>query len=723
MMDAFIGMSSTEGFHDFLFEISNEIRYEILVSLREEAKRITDITKSMDLKTPETRRHVTRLSNVGLIQRDIDGFYHITPYGEGMLTLLKEFDFLTRHRVYFQSHTLTTIPTAYLKQIGELEGSRRIDDAMDFLRQTESLIREAKEHILLLVDQFPLNSLATIVEAIERGVQFRVIEPRERTLNPDIESMTSEETQALNRTRHTPLVNQRMVDNVNVYMLLSEKRGVIAFPTSDGRFDYMGFTFTDSSALNWSTDLFEHYWGEAETRITAPSVKIKRSLVAERGESNRQIVVDGQERPDIDAQAIQDAVDNYDEVILKGSFNLGTSTIYINRSVVLRGEGRENDIPSTKVYKKGWVYPIIDTRIGQNRVFLVDEEGIDVTIENIHFTDFEFNCIGGRNGNSLTIKNNRITLRSGFGRGRSSPVGNQVIGIFQTGGFPGGVRIEGNYLDFATSYGPVERSLRINARADDPNYRPDLKETYSYIAFGIDIFNASGEVIIENNIVRNMNARGIVIGDNTESAYFHVKNNTIISEIYGAHYGPKPFAGHGIIANSGWSVGSAPHIEILDNTIRCDKVNYCGIGLRGPELGPEGAIKFNEGKVNNNSIQLEDGSIGIYTESCDRFQIIGNTISGKALYGIGIFPGVDDNRTELGSYENVIEDNDMSNLSIKDPNEYSKILLDEKKYPGSKAGSATAHVWLNINTRSNRVIASSNETVIDEGVNNEIIHK
>jgi predicted transcriptional regulator len=720
-MDTLIRMSKVGGFHDFLFEVSNEIRYEILASLRDTSKRITDISREMDLKTPETRRHVSRLSDVGLIQRNIEGFYHITPYGEGMLILLQEFDFMTRHVDYFLSHKLTTIPTASLKQIGELGKSTMIENAMDFLLQTENLFKEAKEYVWLLVDQFPLNSLSSIIEAIERGVQFRIIEPADRALNPEMGSMTLEVNQSLRRARNSPLVEQRLLKEINVSLYISEERCVVTFPSLDGQLDYKGFSSTDENSIKWNKKLFQNYWEKGRQLAFISSEDAKKR---ERGPTKlveKQIVVNGRNDPCIDPQAIQDAVDNYEEVILQGSFNTGVTSIIIRKSVVIQGEGREENIPSTKLYKSGWTYPILDLPIrGHNRVFFVDGEGIDVTIENIHFTDFDYNCIGARNGNSLTIKNNLITISSGLRRGMSSPVGNQVIGIYQTGGFHGGVRIEGNYLDFAQSYGPIERSLRINALADDPNYRPGLTETYSHIAFGIDIFYARGEVLIENNIIRNINARGIVIADNTESANIQIKDNTIISEIYGSYFGPKSFAGYGIAANSGWHIGPAPHIEILDNTIRCDKINYCGIGVHGPELGPKGAQALTEAKVNNNRIHLEDGSIGIYIESCENSQINGNTLTGKAYYGIGIIPGVDENRTEFGSFENIIENNDMRDLKIKDPDKYTKILFDEKNYPGSKAGSATAYVWLNINTKANRLIVSSNETVLDEGINNTI---
>jgi len=721
-------MSAAGGFHDFLFEVSNEIRYEILVSLSEKAKRITDITREMDLKTPEARRHVSRLSKVGLIRRNVEGFYHITPYGEGMLILLREFDFMTRHRDYFQSHTLTKLPTAFLKQIGELGESTETDNAMDFLRLTENLLKEATEYVCLLVDQFPMNSLSSIVEAIERGVQFRIIEPRERILNPDIESMTSEETQALSRTRQTPLVDQRMVDDVNVYLFLSENRCVIAFPTSEGQYDYRGFTATDASSLNWCRELYQHNWDEAEhRRPVSPSVQVRRGPVAERGESLSQIVVVGRGRPDVDAQAVQDAVDNYDEVILKGSFNLGTSTVYINRSVALRGEGRENDIPSTKVYKKGWTFPFF---VEDHYLLVMSGEGINVTIENIHFTDFNYTCIYNAFGNSVKIRDNRITLPTGMGRGVFyGNRGDHIIGIVSGGtnegrSFTGGVLIEGNYLDFASDYSQGGFVSRRGLETD-PHYRPDLENHESYCGIGLLINNNVGEVVVRDNIVRNMNSRGIFVMDNHETAEIYVVGNSVISEVYGSY----PYSGHiagvGIFAQSTWidPNTSGARVEIADNEIRCEKLNYCGIAVYGQSRYEEGAGKLGECIVRDNNIHLRDGHVGVVIRKNDRTEVVDNKISGKAYYGLHLWGSRDREGFDLGSNRNLIEDNDMTDLVIKSPDKYSDSHVDGRIFAGSEGKSITGHVWLNGFTAMNEIKIKTGGTVIDEGVNNEICHQ
>ena len=409
-------MSASRGFHDLLFEVSNESRYEILVLLQVKAMRITDISGELDLTSPETRRHVSRLGEVDLIQRDVEGFYHLTPYGEMALLLFQEFIFLSDNREYFKTHSTSNVPTGFVKKIGELNSSVSLGNAMDFLRYTENLFKESKEYVWMLVDQFPLNSLSTIVETIDRGVEIRIIEPTERALDPDLNAMTSEETQALNRTRRTPLVNLRAVDAVNVYLFLSDTRCLVAFPTSDGQFDYKGFTATDESSLQWCRELYQYYWDEVATDgftgLPIDRVRYHSPQITD-GVSGKRIVVEGRNDPNVDAQAIQDAVDHFDEVILRGTFNLGTASIgleggatyvSIRRSVVIRGEGREDDVPTTNIYKRGWKFPFREFEY----TFVVDHEGIDVTIENLHFLDFNGYCIANLDKDICTLIRSRF---------------------------------------------------------------------------------------------------------------------------------------------------------------------------------------------------------------------------------------------------------------------------------------------------------------------------
>ena len=594
--------------------------------------RITEIARDLKLHNPESRRHLSRLNAVGLIQRDNDGYYHITSYGETVLISLQEIDFMSSHKDYLISHILTKIPIEFLRQIGALSGSKHIDNALNFLLQTENLFRESKKYIWLLVDQFPLNSLSTIIEAISRGVQFKIIEPFDRILSPNIDSMTSEDVQALTRARHTPLVEQRILYEFNVNLYLSENRCVIAFPTSDGQYDYTGFSASDASSLNLCKNLFQYYWDNAE-QVQRATSDVRVSSESYRKE---QIVIEGRNDPHIDPIAIQDAVDNFNEVILRGRFNLGkanlraadtgTTCIKIRKSVTIRGEGRENNIPMTKIVKSNWMFPFLE----YDFLFEVDGLGIDVTIENLHFQDFNGSCIAASRGNRVVIRNNRITLRTGLGRGQTyGHMGDRVTGIEITvyGGykpmltaFPGGVVIEDNYIDFALTYelgGFISRKKMM-----DPNYRPDHENHETYNGIGVLVNNVLGKVLIRNNVIRNMNAKGIVVQDNYNSTEIRIEGNSIISEVFGSYAFSTHIAGYGIQCLCAWSLPrSGTSVEIINNEIRCEKLNYYGVAIYGLSMYKEGAGKFGLCIVRDNRIHLTDGHVCVLIRKNDSTEV------------------------------------------------------------------------------------------------------
>lgn len=709
-----------EHLYDLLFEISNEDRHKILLMLQSKPANLTQLSKKSGLNLPETRRHVSRLTEVNLIERNPDGSYSLTFFGARILEQLEEISFFTHYRDYFLTHQVDAIPREYRVRLRDLSESEFHDNVLSFIRGIEQVIREARKEVWLLVDQFPLNHLSFIIEALERGVRFRILEPRNRMINPDLEALAPEESQALTRMKVTPLVEQKMLDEVNLFIYVSEKDCAVAFPTLNGENDFKGFKSKDGTPLEWCRAIYQSYWDKAVKRTDAPPLALTPELHIHRVSGEAQgVVITGRERPEFDAQALQDAVDNYDEVILKGRFNLGTSSIIIKRSVVLRGEGRTNDIPDAKIYKKGWIFPFIS----QEFLFYIRGDDIDVTIENIHVENFNGTCISTRQGNSLNIRKNRITLLSGLGRGLSfGKWGDHVVGItaggeIPEGGFPGGIVIENNYLDFALSY---ERGgfITHDDREREPDYRPNLLNHEAPICVGLNIVRNRGKVTVRNNTIRNMNSRGILVCDNWDTADIKIHDNTITSEVFGAYPYNSPMAGAAIFVQSAWSEPrSGGKVEVVNNKIFCEKVNYCGVVVHGPSVYQEGVGKLEKCVIKNNDIELEDGLYGIQVRKSDHTEIVNNKISGKAYFGLQINGSGDRNGIGLGSNDNIFADNTMENLYIKPPDEYSDSRIDGYTFTGLDDKSATAHVWMNSHSRDNVIKIKTDETVIDEGKN------
>ncbi len=61
------------------------------------------------------------------------------------------------------------------------------------------------------------------------------------------------------------------LDEISVFLYVSEKEAVIAFPLGEGGFDYIAFSSTDSTYQGYCCDVFNHYYEIGEP---APNEKV-----------------------------------------------------------------------------------------------------------------------------------------------------------------------------------------------------------------------------------------------------------------------------------------------------------------------------------------------------------------------------------------------------------------------------------------------------------------
>lgn len=694
-----------ERLYDLLFEVSSEVRHRVLILLSSESLNLSQLSRKLDLSLPEVSRHVSRLLDVEVIRKSLDGTYSLSSFGELVLGQIEEISFMSKNRDYFTSHGLRGIPGEFVSRLGELSESHYAESMMDFLKFIEETVADSNEYVWMQVNEVPYTVTRCIEDAMNKGTSFKIITHEDKERSEDITRIT-----------FSPLVESSTSHEMGVLLFVSKLRAAVSFPTHEGKYDYTGFTTSDAGAVKWCRDLYQLLWSEASKgRVTQKTLG---------RESVRRVTINGRDDPRYDQRAVQDAVDNYDEVTLRGVFNFGDSGITISKSCTLRGEGRENDVPSTKVYKKGWQMPFTSNE------WLVRAKGEDthIAIENLHFTDFNDICIYGEGGESLTVRNNRITLETGYNRGRRHPYGDMVTGIMMGHfGFPEtikyypeGVLVEGNYLDFALS--PLRRgSPSSHDMWSDPNYYPNLHDEY-YCGVGMFAAHLEGKVSIKKNVVRNMNAAGINVSDCQASAKAEVVDNEIVTEVFGSHVHNWVETGFGITVHSAMAFPHKPGFSVLvsRNMIKCTKKNYGGIMIMGPFNVPEWAGKLHAGTVSDNSIFLDDGFVGIKVGRNDSIRVIDNVISGKAYYGIRVHGRDKPHDTAIFAEGNIVTDNNMTGLEIKAPDDYSNENADGVIFAGTQGNSETVHVWLDSLTKGNMIEIRKGEKVVDEGQNNKI---
>lgn len=250
---------------NLFFELSNEDRLEILGQLKTNAMNLTSLSRRLNLSLQETSRHIYRLHKIGLIQKDRDRF-HITSYGESVLKHLKALQFLSRHKNYFNSHSLAVLPEEFVRRIGDLVDCRYEDNSVLLWNNVQRILEEAENHVWTLTGQYDVASARMIPRALSRGVTMMNIDRVDGYTDlSHLVAIPREDLQVVFDARKTGQLKEKMLERVDMFLWISDKEALLAFPSNDGKFDYQGFICKDKNALTWCRKLFQHYWERAQT--------------------------------------------------------------------------------------------------------------------------------------------------------------------------------------------------------------------------------------------------------------------------------------------------------------------------------------------------------------------------------------------------------------------------------------------------------------------------
>lgn len=254
---------------DLYFELSNEDRLKILYKLEESNMNISTLAREHEMSTQECSRHMTRLSVSRLVEKDSDGLYRLTQYGRLSLVLISGQRFVAEHRDYFNTHTLEMLPSDFVSRVGELQESSLTPSVVVTFSLIESLFENAEDHIWVIHDRYLMNILPLSADALRRGVKFRTLDtpPKEPDGGIDLARpsyITEADEELFVEAWHDGKIETRNSDTIDVFLYVSEREAVIAFPLGNGSFDYLGFYSGDQATLRYCRDLFDFYYEKGD---------------------------------------------------------------------------------------------------------------------------------------------------------------------------------------------------------------------------------------------------------------------------------------------------------------------------------------------------------------------------------------------------------------------------------------------------------------------------
>ncbi|MEW6605211.1 MAG: transcriptional regulator [Thermoproteota archaeon] len=242
------------------FELASEQRLAIIFKLNEKRAKISQIAKDLGITMQEAHRNVNRLQGAGLIEKDPEGIFSLTTFGNTIIKQIPTFNFLSKHKEYFSEHVLGELPIKFIMRLGALDKCEFIKGVVAILERWKDIYREADEYIYEIVPQVPIDLIEPAVSRVkEKGVKYSYVFPKNVIIPKGRKDL-------LKKLGHNELLNKgsierRMVESVQVAVILNEKNAAVLFPTQKGETDMnMMFYSSDLVFHEWCLDYFRYRW-------------------------------------------------------------------------------------------------------------------------------------------------------------------------------------------------------------------------------------------------------------------------------------------------------------------------------------------------------------------------------------------------------------------------------------------------------------------------------
>jgi predicted transcriptional regulator len=253
------------GVAELFFELSNDDRLSILSLLREEPRKLTELSSGTGITHQQCTRHLKRLLDVQLITRNDGGHYEITNYGALALQFTPSLRFITEHREYWNAHTPLNLPPELLVRLGSLVGSRLMVNVMESISEIELMVKNSSKYLSVIIDKRTHSIRPHVASAVKRGIQVKSVSPPSYVPSVDVKREINFEDELA--IIDAELSGQAVVadqEEFPVYLWLTEKAVFISFPLLDGSYDYTGFFSSDRSVVQLGLAIFEYYWGKTD---------------------------------------------------------------------------------------------------------------------------------------------------------------------------------------------------------------------------------------------------------------------------------------------------------------------------------------------------------------------------------------------------------------------------------------------------------------------------
>ncbi len=242
------------------FELASEQRLSIIFKLNEKRAKISQLAKDLNITMQEAHRNVNRLQDAGLIEKDPEGIFSLTTFGNTIIKQIPTFNYLSKHKDYFSEHILGELPIKFIMRLGALDRCEFVKGVVAILERWKDIYKQADQYIYEIVPQVPIDLIEPALNKVkENGIKYSYVLPRNVIIPKGRRDL-------LKKLGHNELLNKgaierKMVDRVQVAVILNEKHAAVLFPNQRGETDMnMIFYSSDEIFHEWCLDYFRYRW-------------------------------------------------------------------------------------------------------------------------------------------------------------------------------------------------------------------------------------------------------------------------------------------------------------------------------------------------------------------------------------------------------------------------------------------------------------------------------
>jgi predicted transcriptional regulator len=250
-----------ESLSELLFVLASTDRLQVLSCLKEEKEyRLGDIAQRLDSSIQEASKHVARLREQNLVEKDpSNGYYALTTLGKLVIKLLSSIEFLSQNKEYLLTHNISSLPEEFIERIGEMQEHQYNAKVGLVLSFTHQVIREADKFVWLMSDH-SLIDVFDIERDRDRSLTWRIILPTGSKI--DWQNLRSYAKDVHSR------IEIGFSHEIIAGMALNEKIAGLLLPDLRGSLDFnSGFISSNLSFCKWCQDLYNYIWSESEKAI------------------------------------------------------------------------------------------------------------------------------------------------------------------------------------------------------------------------------------------------------------------------------------------------------------------------------------------------------------------------------------------------------------------------------------------------------------------------